>query len=122
LLPLGIAVMAGLMPLCITLITGEEAPTEKVARGSRLGAQKRSFTAYDCSSPVSKEVFDTGAVHECLDDDVPTEQHNKTWLVLKKVDYTRTTAKKCEMEFTRLGHYCGVYDHQTFVGDRKSVV
>ncbi len=61
------------------------------------------------------QAVQTGGRRNCAHKQGIANQTEKSFLLLQRAEYLRTTAFTCSVTYTRLVHYCGMSSHQTFV-------
>lgn len=83
---------------------------------AQLSHEQRQFEAYDCTSPQELRPVQQPPPKTCQDmEKAPVQQgKNESILVLQQATYRRQTAYRCKFVRTRVSHYCGDHDHQTF--------
>jgi hypothetical protein len=89
----------------------------QICRGA--DTQINQFLAYDCSKPYDiKDVSYSEGTH-CVVNSKIDKRTNITYQVLQKERYRTAPGWSCSVTRTQTVHYCGVYDHQTYFGDRS---
>lgn len=81
----------------------------------RILESMRKVVGYDCAQPQAIRAVVPPAKDSCEVNDPVVEVHPRTYRILQEVTVNKVPATRCQGTMSRLGFYCGVYDHQTFV-------
>ena len=75
----------------------------------------RALIAMDCTTPQDVIPLTLLPDFHCSRPHVPDTHTPMTYVVLQEAHNIRFTARRCHLLETRILHYCGNYDHQTYI-------